>query len=73
MLKALALGARAVFIGRPFLYGLGVAGEAGVSRILEIIRSETDSALGLIGETDIRALGAHNIESNDLLVGHGGA
>lgn len=72
MLKALALGARAVFIGRPFLYGLGVAGEAGVSRILEIIRSEADSALGLIGETDITGLGAHNIESNDLLVRHGG-
>jgi L-lactate dehydrogenase (cytochrome) len=73
MLKALALGARAVFIGRPFLYGLGVAGEAGVSRILEIIRSETDSALGLMGETDITKVGAHNIESNDLLVRHGGA
>jgi len=73
MIKALALGARAVFIGRPFLYGLGVAGEAGVSRVLEIIRSEADSALGLIGETDIRALGAHNIESNDLLIRNGGA
>ena len=67
MIKAVALGARAVFIGRPFLYGLGVAGEAGVSRVLEIIRAEADSALGLMGETDITRLGAHNIESNDLI------
>ncbi len=73
MLKALALGARAVFIGRSFLYGLGVAGEAGVSRILEVIRSEADSALGLIGETDITKVGVHNIESNDLLGRHRGA
>ncbi|WP_374625835.1 alpha-hydroxy acid oxidase, partial [Devosia sp.] len=67
MLKAVALGARAVFIGRPFLYALGVAGEAGVTRLLEILRAEADSALGLMGETDVRTLGARNIESNDLL------
>lgn len=67
MLKAVALGARAVFIGRPVLYGLGVAGEAGVTRILDIIRAEADSALGLMGETDVTQLGAHNIESNDLV------
>ena len=70
MLKAVALGARAVFIGRPFLYALGVAGEAGVTRLLEILRAEADSALGLMGETDVRTLGARNIESNDLVV-HG--
>jgi L-lactate dehydrogenase (cytochrome) len=67
MIKALALGARAVFIGRPFLYGLGAGGEAGVTRVLEIIRAETDSALGLMGVTDITRLGSANIESNDLL------
>lgn len=67
MLKAVALGARAVFIGRPMLYGLGVAGEAGVTRIIDIIRAEADSALGLMGETDVTQLGAHNIESNDLV------
>jgi L-lactate dehydrogenase (cytochrome) len=67
MLKAVALGARAVFIGRPMLYGLGVAGEAGVSRVIDIIRAEADSALGLMGETDVTTLGAHNIEGNDLL------
>ncbi len=67
MLKAVALGARAVFIGRPFLYALGVAGEAGVRRLLDIMRAEADSALGLMGETDVTALGPHNIESNDLV------
>jgi L-lactate dehydrogenase (cytochrome) len=67
MLKAVALGARAVFIGRPMLYGLGVAGEAGVTRVIDIIRAEADSALGLMGETDVTTLGAHNIESNDLV------
>ena len=70
MIKALALGARAVFFGRPFLYALGVAGEAGVSRLLEIVRAEADSALGLMGVNDITALGLADIESNDL-VPHG--
>ncbi len=72
MIKAVALGARAVFIGRPFLYALGVAGEAGVSRLLEIVRAEADSALGLMGVNDITTLGPAHIESNDLVapLGH---
>jgi L-lactate dehydrogenase (cytochrome) len=65
MLKAVSLGAKAVFIGRPMLYGLGVAGEAGVTRIIDIIRAEADSALGLMGETDVTTLGAHNIHQPD--------
>ena len=67
MLKARALGAQAVFIGRPMLYGLGVAGEAGVTRVLDIIRSEADTTLGLMGETDVNAIGPHNIFANDLV------
>jgi isopentenyl diphosphate isomerase/L-lactate dehydrogenase-like FMN-dependent dehydrogenase len=47
--KALALGARAVLIGKAFLYGLAVDGQLGVERILEIFRSELDTALGLLG------------------------
>jgi L-lactate dehydrogenase (cytochrome) len=65
MLKAVSLGAKAVFIGRPMLYGLGVAGEAGVTRVIDIIRAEADSALGLMGETDVTTLGAHNIHQPD--------
>ena len=49
MLKALALGAKAVLIGRPYLWGLAVDGEAGVRRVLELLRSEFESALALAG------------------------
>lgn len=49
VLKALALGARAVFIGRPVLWGLCNSGESGVIRILEILKKEFDLALALSG------------------------
>jgi isopentenyl diphosphate isomerase/L-lactate dehydrogenase-like FMN-dependent dehydrogenase len=49
VVTALALGARAVFVGRPVLYGLALDGEAGVRRVLEIFRSETENALALLG------------------------
>jgi 4-hydroxymandelate oxidase len=47
--KALALGAQAVAIGRPVLWGLAVAGEAGVTRVLELLRAELVNALILLG------------------------
>jgi 4-hydroxymandelate oxidase len=47
--KAMALGARAVAIGRPVLWGLAVAGEAGVRRLLELLRVELTNALTLLG------------------------
>ena len=56
VIKALALGARAVLIARPQLWGLAVAGEAGVAQVLEIFRSEIDRAMGLLGAADIEAL-----------------
>ncbi len=49
VLKALALGAKAVLIGRPFLWGLAVDGENGVRRVLEMLRTELDTALALVG------------------------
>ena len=49
VLTALALGARAVLIGRPVLWGLVVAGEAGVRDVLEIMRAEVGNALALLG------------------------
>lgn len=49
VLVALALGARAVFLGRPFLYALATAGEAGVARAFELIRAEVDNAMALLG------------------------
>ena len=49
ILKALALGARAVLIGRPILWGLAVGGEAGVARVLEILQGELSGAMALAG------------------------
>jgi L-lactate dehydrogenase (cytochrome)/(S)-mandelate dehydrogenase len=49
VVKALALGARAVLIGRPLIYGLIVGGERGVADVLGIFRSELDRALALMG------------------------
>jgi len=53
VLKALALGAQAVLIGRPYLYGLAVAGAEGVARVLEILRNELMMAMALTGRTSI--------------------
>ncbi|MFI5891582.1 alpha-hydroxy acid oxidase [Actinoplanes sp. NPDC051513] len=47
--KALALGARAVAVGRPVLWGLAVAGEPGVARVLEMLRAELVNAVTLLG------------------------
>lgn len=66
VIKALAYGAKSTFIGRPMLYGLGAGGEAGVTRVLEIIRKELDTTMALCGERDILNLGLHNIYSNDI-------
>ncbi|MFP4101840.1 alpha-hydroxy acid oxidase, partial [Coleofasciculus sp.] len=49
VLKALALGAKAVLVGRPVLWGLAVAGEAGVQHVLELLRDELDVAMALSG------------------------
>jgi 4-hydroxymandelate oxidase len=51
VVKALALGARAVFAGRPFAAGLAVQGEEGVRHVLELLRAELELALGLLGCT----------------------
>ena len=51
MLKALALGARAVLIGRPVLWGLGAGGTDGILRMVELIRGELVSAMGHCGVT----------------------
>jgi len=53
VVKALALGARACLIGRPWLYGLATAGEAGVVQALEMLRTEIDRTLALVGRPAI--------------------
>jgi 4-hydroxymandelate oxidase len=49
VMKALALGARAVLIGRPYLWGLAVDGAAGVQRVVEILRAEFETTMALCG------------------------
>jgi L-lactate dehydrogenase (cytochrome) len=57
VLKAVAMGAKGTYIGRPFLYGLGAGGREGVTRTLEIIRRELDISMALCGRRDIRGIG----------------
>jgi len=56
LLKALALGARACFIGRAYLYGLGAYGEQGVRKTLSLLSEELDTGMALTGVTDVRAV-----------------
>ena len=53
VLKAIALGAKGTLIGRPFLYGLGAAGEEGVAKCLDLIRAELDVSMALCGKTSL--------------------
>lgn len=64
MIKALALGAKGVYLGRAFLYGLGAMGEHGVSKCLEIIRKELDLTMAFCGVTDVQ-----KVDSRILLPG----
>ncbi len=54
LLKALALGAKAVLLGRAFVYGLGAMGEAGVTCALELIQKELDVTMALTGIRDVK-------------------
>ena len=56
VVKALCLGARAVLCGRAYAYGLAVAGEAGVTRALEILRTDVERTLKLLGCSSVSAL-----------------
>ena len=56
VLKALGLGARAVLVGRPVLWGLGAAGQAGVRRVLEILRDDLSDALALVGQPRVAGM-----------------
>lgn len=64
VLKAVALGAKGTYIGRPFLYGLGALGEAGVAKALEIIHKELDLTMAFCGERELT-----NINRSHLLPG----
>ncbi|CEN62968.1 Putative FMN-dependent dehydrogenase [Aspergillus calidoustus] len=63
VVKALALGARGVGIGRAALYGLGVGGEAGVKRTLEILADEIATAMRLLGVRKVGDLGPQHVNT----------
>ncbi|HEY3187030.1 MAG TPA: alpha-hydroxy-acid oxidizing protein, partial [Solirubrobacteraceae bacterium] len=66
VVKALALGARAVLVGRPYVWGLAVGGEAGVRHVLRSLLAELDLTLALCGVRSVGDL------STDVLVRDGG-
>jgi heme/flavin dehydrogenase (mycofactocin system) len=66
VVKAVALGARAVLIGRAYLWGLAANGQAGVENVLDILRGGIDSALMGLGRTSI-----HELSRDDLLIPDG--
>ena len=63
VVKAVALGARAVMIGRAYLWGLAADGQAGVENVLDILRGGIDSALMGLGRASV-----HDLVAGDVLV-----
>ena len=64
VLKAIALGAQAVLIGRAYLWGLAADGEAGVSRVLEMFRAELELAMALAGCPTVAAITPAHVETD---------
>ncbi len=62
VLKALALGARAVLVGRPLIWGLAVGGEAGARAVLDLLVAEFDVALALAGVPNASGLGPECVQ-----------
>ena len=61
VVKAMCLGAKGTYIGRAFLYGLGALGKDGVTKALEIIKTEADMTMALCGRRDVQDLNRENI------------
>ena len=59
--KALALGADAILVGRPYIYGLGAFGQAGVERALDILTQELRIAMRSFGTPTLADIGPHSI------------
>jgi (S)-mandelate dehydrogenase len=64
VLKAMALGAHAVMIGRATLFGLAAGGEAGANHALSILTTEIDRSLGQLGCNSVAELGPHLLAKN---------
>jgi lactate 2-monooxygenase len=61
VLRALALGASAVGLGRPYVWGLAAGGEAGVREVIRNVRADFDLTMGLAGVASVRDLGRDNL------------
>jgi 4-hydroxymandelate oxidase len=67
VVKAIALGAKAVLVGRPILWGLAADGERGVARVLEILRFELDLAMALCGCATVNDIGRDLVDIRGVL------
>jgi L-lactate dehydrogenase (cytochrome) len=67
VVKALAMGARACMIGRPYLYGLSAFGKPGVDRVLSLLQQETARTLALIGCASVEEVGRRHLRPADRL------
>ncbi|HEY7779194.1 MAG TPA: alpha-hydroxy acid oxidase [Ktedonobacterales bacterium] len=70
VVKALALGARAVLVGRPALWGLAVAGDEGVLQVLNLLRAELDMAMALCGRPTLASLDAELLQDPATVPAH---
>lgn len=61
--KALALGASGVFIGRPVIYALTVDGEAGVVKVLQMLRDEFELTMALMGATSVKDIRRQHVQT----------
>jgi len=64
VIKALSLGARFVFVGRPFMFAAAVAGEAGVAHAIDLLKAEVMRDLGLLGVHALDGLGPHLLQGS---------
>lgn len=67
VLKAVSLGAKGVYIGRSYLYGLGALGQPGVTKVLDIIRNEMDISMAFCGEKDINKMTSKHLYLKDFI------
>lgn len=65
VLKALALGASGVFVGRPVVWGLAADGEAGVSKVLQMLRDELELAMALSGCTKVSDINRNHVQTEE--------
>lgn len=64
--KAIALGAKAVLIGRPYIWGLAVNGKEGIVHVIDILKKEFQETMGLVGCTKIEDIGINCLEENTI-------